>query len=121
MHKCDRRRVRIDNVDCATVGDVNTERDTALIADNAVAAQEFAAHRVAATALYHCYFITVNLFGGEQRPVAKSSCVANFAMGGIEPLKHFGLIMGNIDAGDSLREKVTADFDRIQRRKLFER
>jgi hypothetical protein len=33
-------------------------------------------------------------------------------MGGIEPLQHFGFIVGNVDAGNSLRENVTTDFDR---------
>jgi hypothetical protein len=49
--------------------------------------------------------VSVDLFGGEQRPtptssrardfigVAKARCVANFAMCGIEPLQHFGFIV----------------------------
>ena len=43
MHKADRRRFRIYDVNRATVGDVNAERDTALIRDNAVARGKFAA------------------------------------------------------------------------------
>ena len=43
MHKTDRRRFWIDDVNCATIGDVNAERDAALIGDNAIAAGEFAA------------------------------------------------------------------------------
>jgi hypothetical protein len=54
----------------------------------------------------------MDLFGGEQRPIVKAGCVADFAMGGIEPLQHFGFIVGNVDAGNSLRENVTTDFDR---------
>ena len=81
---------------------------------------EFAAHRAAATAVDYCNFISVDLFSGEQRPIAKAGCVANFLMCGIEPLQHFGLIVCDVDAGNSLRENVTTDFDRAQRRKLFE-
>ena len=43
MHKANRRRFWIYNVDRATVCDVNAERDTALIGDNAIARGEFAA------------------------------------------------------------------------------
>jgi hypothetical protein len=35
----------------------------------------------------------VDLFGGEQRPIAKAGCVANFLMGDIEPLQNFGFIV----------------------------
>ena len=43
MHKADGRRCRIYDVNRATVGDVNAERDTAFISDNAVARGKFAA------------------------------------------------------------------------------
>ena len=50
MHKANRRRFWIYDVNCAAVGDVNAERDAALIGDNAIARGEFVAHRAAATA-----------------------------------------------------------------------
>ncbi len=43
MHKANRRRFWIYDVNCATVRDVNAERDAALIGDNAVARGKFAA------------------------------------------------------------------------------
>ena len=75
----------------------------------------------------------MNLLGGEQRPtptssrardligVAKAGHVANFVMRGLEPLQYLGLLGQNVDAGNSLRENMTTDFDRAQRRKLFKR
>ena len=48
MHKADGRRCRIYDVNRTTVGNVNAERDTAFIRDNAVARGEFAAGRVGA-------------------------------------------------------------------------
>ena len=65
MHQTDRRRFGVHDVNCATVGDVNAERNTALIGDDGVAAGKFAAHRAAATAIDHGDFVFVNLFGGE--------------------------------------------------------
>jgi len=83
-----------------------------LIGDNGVVGREFAAHRAAATAIDDCNFISVDLLCGEQRPFAKAGCVADFLMCGIEPLEYFGLFVGNVDAGNSLRENVTTCFDR---------
>ena len=112
MHKANSRRCWIYDVNCATISDVNAERDTALIGDNAIARGEFAAHRAAATAVDYSDVVSVDLFGGEQRPIAKASCVTNFAMRGIEPLQHFGFVVRNVDAGNSLDESMTADSDR---------
>src|SRR6266481_6132086 len=43
MHQTDGRCFRIDDVKSAAVGDVNAERDAALIRDDAIAARELAA------------------------------------------------------------------------------
>ena len=112
MHQANCRRFWIYDVNCATVSDINAERDAALIGNNAIARGEFAAHRAAATAVDYCNFITVDLFGGEQRPITKAVCLANFPMYGIEPLQHFGFIVGDVEAGNSLYENVTTAFDR---------
>ena len=126
MNQTDRWRFRIDNVNRAAVGDVNAQRDTRLIGDDAVAAGKMlvlAADTAAATLckIDNCDFISMNLLGREQRPIAHADCIANSAMRGIKPLQYFGFIMGNVDVGNSLRENVTTDLDRAQRRKLFER
>ena len=96
MHKANRRRFWIYNVNRATIRDVNAERDTALIGDNAIARGKFAASTrggADATAVDHGYFVSVDLLRGEQRPIAKAGCFANFPMCGIEPLEHFGFIV----------------------------
>jgi len=91
MHKANRRRFWIYDVNCATVSDVNAKRDATLVRDDAVAAGEFAAINSAEdsgrySAIDNGDFISVDLFGGEQRPIAKAGCVANFPVCGIEPL-----------------------------------
>ena len=75
----------------------------------------------AATAVDYSNVVSVDLFGGEERPIAKAGCVANFAMCGIEPLQHFGFIVGDVDAGNSLRENVTTDFDRASAQEIVRR
>jgi len=93
MDEADGRRCRIDDVNRATVGNVNAESDTAFVRDNAVARGEFAARRAAATAVDRGDFVSVNLFRGKQRPLADTDCVANFSMGSVEPLQDLGLVM----------------------------
>src|SRR5947208_10535466 len=108
MHKADGRRCQIYDVNGATVGNVNAERDTAFIRDDAVARGKFAAWQgrlSAASAvgaerrpyLDHGDFVSVNLFRGKQRPIADTDCVANLSMGGVEPLQDLGLVVLNID------------------------
>jgi hypothetical protein len=93
MYETDGRRFWIDNVNSAAVSDVNAQRDTALIGDDAIAAWKFFifAADTAATTVHNRDFVSVNLFGREQRPIAHADCVANFAMRGIEPLQYFSL------------------------------
>ena len=83
----------VSEINSAAISDINAERDAALIGDNAITAGEFATHRVAAAAIDYGDFVSVDLFGGEERPIVKASRVANFLMCGIEPLQHFGFIM----------------------------
>ena len=94
MHKANRRRFWIYDVNCATVSDVNAERDAALIGDNAIARRGIRGpQRPRLQLIDNGDFVSVDLFGGEQRPIAKAGCVANFPMCGIEPLQHFGFIV----------------------------
>jgi hypothetical protein len=125
MHKANRRRFWIYDINRATVSDVNAEGDTALIGNYAIARGEFTAINSAEDSGHYSAVdkgnpVSVDLFGGEQRPIAKAGCVANFPMCGIEPLQHFGFIVGDVDAGNSLDESMTTDFDRDQRGKLFD-
>src|SRR2546425_9093651 len=119
MHQTDSGRFWIDNVNGATVSNVNAKGNAALVGDNTVAAGEFAAHRAAATALNNSNFVSVNLFGGEQRPIRHADCVANFTVRGIEPHQYFGFVMRDVDSRNSMRENVAADSDCAQRGKFL--
>src|SRR4029077_19258687 len=125
MHKANRRCFWINNVNRATVSDVNAEGDTALIGNDAIARGEFTSINSAEDSGHDSVVdkgnvVSVDLFCGEQRPIAKAGCVANFPMCGIEPLQRFGFIVGDVDVGNSLDESMTTAFDRVQRGKLFE-
>jgi len=83
MHQTDSRRFGIDNVNRATIGHVNAERDTESIRNDAVATGEFF------VTFHWCIpnrdFVPVNLFGGKQRPIAESSGIANALMSFVKP------------------------------------
>ena len=107
VHKANCRCIWIDDVDCATVCDVNAERDTALIGDNAIARGEFAATTPlrprTLQPIDYCDFVTVDLFGGEQRPIPKPVALRISRCAASSRSKHFGFIVGDVDAGNSLR------------------
>ena len=97
MNEPNRGRLWIDNVDSAAVGDINAERDPALICNKPVATGEFLVRRDAA--LWHpvgaarrpylidnCNLVSVNLLGGEQRPIAHADCATNFTMSRLKSL-----------------------------------
>jgi hypothetical protein len=121
MNQTDSRRLWIDKVSRAAVGYVNAEHDPLLISDDAIAAGEFTAHKAVAITIDHCDFISMNLLGGEYRPIASADCMPNFPVRRIEPLQHFDFIMRHVDAWNSLRKSVTTDSDRAKRGKLLER
>jgi len=84
MEETDSWRVWIDNVNSAAVGDMNAERDTRLICNEAVAAGEV--FILVNCSIDNCDLVAVNLFGGEQRPIANANCVSNFPMHCVESL-----------------------------------
>jgi hypothetical protein len=103
MHKTNRRRFWIYDVNRAAIGDVDAECDAALVSDDAIARGEFAVWERSAAfevraergpyLLDNCNFSTVHLFGREQWPTPKAGCVANFAMCGVKTLQHLGFMI----------------------------
>ena len=84
MHQSDSRRFWIDNVNSAAVSDMNAERDTRLICNEAVAAGEMLI--LVNRSIDNCDLVAMNLFGGKQRPIADSNRVSDFPMHCVESL-----------------------------------
>ena len=72
------RRLWIDKIDCATVGDMNAERDPALICNETIASGEMFVGLD--RCIDNCNLVPVNLLSGEQRPIADADSATNFAM-----------------------------------------
>jgi hypothetical protein len=119
MDEPNRRCFWIDKVDRAAIGNMNTERDLFLIRDDPIATGEFFVARD--RLIDDRDFISVDLLGGEQRPIRHSNFSTRLAMNSIKPLQRFGFVMGNIDARDSLNQRVTAKRDCLKCRKIFDR
>ena len=116
MDQTNGRRDWIDNVNGATIGDVNAERDSALIGNETVATGEFFVGRrrkvdpssLSFDAAGNRDFVAVNLFGGEQRPIRNSDFATNFKMRGIEAAQRFGFVVRDVDAGNPSRKDMNA-------------
>lgn len=118
MDETDGGRFRIDNVDGTAIGDVNAERDAALICDESVATGEF---------LVRCWrlidnrdFVAVDLLGGKQRPFGQTDLAANFAMRSVETAQDLCLVVRDINARDAAGESVNAIRQRTERVETFE-
>jgi hypothetical protein len=118
MHQTDGWRFWIDNVNRATVGDVNAHRDPGLICNESIAPGEMFVR--IDRCIDNCNLVSVNLLGGEQPPTADANCVANFAMSCLKSPECLGFAMRNIDAWDSSREDVSTNSARIDRGELLD-
>jgi hypothetical protein len=78
MNEPNRGRLWIDKINCATVGDMNAERDPALICDETIARGEMFVRLD--RPIDNCNLVTMNLLSREQRPIAHADCATNFAM-----------------------------------------
>jgi len=119
MDETDRRRFWIDNINRATIGDMNAEQNFPLIRDKTVAPGEMPVR--VHWRIDSGDFVAVNLFCGKQRPTFNTNCASNVSMRGFESSQCFGFIVQNIDARDSPDESVPANAARFKRCKLLDR
>lgn len=119
MDESDGRGFWIDNINRATIGDMNAEQNFPLVRDDSVAPGELSARFN--WSIDNRNFVSVNLFRGKQRPTFNTNFASNVSMRGFESPQCFGFIVRNIDAGDPPDERVPANAARFQRRKLLGR
>jgi hypothetical protein len=118
MDKSDGRRFWVDNVNRATIGNMNAEKNFSLVRDEAVATVELLARFN--WSIDNRNSVSVNLFGGKQRPTFHTNFASNVSMRGFESPQRFGFIVRNIDSGDPPDESVPANAARFKRRKLLD-
>ena len=118
MNEPDGGCLRIDKINCATVSDINAERDPPLICNETIAPGEMFVR--IDRSIDNCNLLPVYLLGSEQRPTTHPDGVTNFAMNRVKSAECFGFVMRDIDASASLSEDVPANSARIDRRKLLD-
>jgi hypothetical protein len=117
MDQANSGRVWIDNVNRAAIGDVNAEREFALIGDEAVVTAEFLVTILGT--IDKSYPVAVDLFGRDERPIAHSQRMAHFAMDRVEPRQHFGFVIRHIDPRNPSDECAPTNAGGVEHRKMF--
>jgi hypothetical protein len=119
MHQTDRVADWIDQVNGATIGDVNSETNAALICDQAVATVE---------TFVRCGRLidnpdarTVHLLRGYERRVAEPVFSSNFPMDAVQSSQRFHFVVRHLDAGNTQSETVNDTWQRPKRWELFSR
>src|SRR5438309_3056971 len=104
MDEANRVPHSIDNVNGATIGDVNAKTNAALIRDQPIAAVEtlIPADRL----IDNRDAISMHLLGGDEGHTTDTDCVANFGMNAVEPPQRFRFVMRHIETGDTQSEAV---------------
>ena len=119
MDETDGRCFWIDNINRATIGDMNAEQNFPLVRDDSVATGELSAQ--SNWSIDNRNFVSVNLFCGKQRPTSHTNFASNVSMRGFESSQCFGFIVRNIDSCDPPDESVPANAARFKRCELLNR
>jgi hypothetical protein len=98
---------------------MNAERDPGLICNETIAPREIFVRLD--QYIDNCNLVPVNLFGGEQRPIAHANCAPDFPMRRFESTYRFGFPVRNVDPLNAFDKCVPANACRIDRRKLLDR
>lgn len=119
MHQADRIAHWIDNENGATIGDINSKANAALICDQAVATVE---------ALVPCGRLidntdarAVHLLRGHERRVTEPVFSSDFPMNAVQARERLHFVVRHFDAGNTLDETVNDVGQHAERRKMFSR
>jgi hypothetical protein len=83
MRQTNRWSLWIDNVNCAAIGDVDTEHNASLVRDDSIATDKFFVR-------LNCVidnrdFVRVNLLDGYERPIRETDLVSKPSMFNVQP------------------------------------
>lgn len=104
MNETDRATNWIDEVNGATIGDVNAETDSSPIGDDPVAICETLVRRD--IHVDDGNFLPMDLLRGDKRRTPELMFGANFSVNRVEPGKRLGFVVRHFDARNAQRETV---------------
>ena len=117
VHQTDRIADRIDEVNSATIGDVNSETNAALISNQAVTAVETFVSRD--RLIDNTDARTMHLLRSHEGRDAEPMFSPDFPMSSVQPSQRFRFVVRHFDAGDTQGETVNDVGQHAKRRKMF--
>jgi hypothetical protein len=119
MNEADGVPHRINQVDRATIGDVDAQADARLVRDQAIAAVEATAG--IGRLVYNSDVIAVDLFRRDEWRTSESLLGADLPMHPVEPTERFRFISKHVDTRDTPGERVHHAGQRGQSAESFSR
>src|SRR5436190_3251642 len=117
MHQTYRRVDGVDEINSATIGDINAEANTALICNQAITTLETFVHRDRLMA--NADTLSVHLLRCDERRAAESMCSSDFTMHAIQPSERLQFIVRHLDIRDAQGESVNDVGQRAERWELL--
>src|ERR1700736_2279691 len=119
MEQCSRTDLWIDNVNRATIRNVDPKRDSPLIGNKTIVSGKMFIARW--QSIDYRNSVAVHLFGSHQRPVAHTKVVSSCAMSTFKPSQCFLFIVGDVVSRDSRDEGGDANPQLIKRHEPLDR
>src|SRR5438552_1229612 len=113
MNQTYRRADGVDEINSATIGDINAEANTALICNQAITAVETFVPGDRLTD--NTDTLSVYLLRCDERRAAESMSLSNFTMNAVQPSKRFQFIVRHLDTRDAQGESVNDVGQRAER------
>ena len=110
---------RIDQIDSAAIGNINSEANVGLIAEETIAAGKAAVR--AHSPIDHRQSMAVHLFCRKEFAICQAKHGAHFSMHGIEPRQRFRFVVAHVNARHPSNESMAKKIARFQRGKSFDR
>ena len=119
MHQADRSADWVREINCAAIGDINTEANAALICNQAITTVE--TFVLCGRLVDNTNALSVDLLRGNERRAAEPMSLPDFPVNTVQPSERFRFVVRQLDIGDTTCETVHHVGQRIERRELFSR
>lgn len=107
MNKAETTAHRIDQINGAAIGDVDSKANVRLIGDQPIAFAE--AKIFVERMIGYGNSVSVNLFCGEKGKIIESKRSAHLRMHAIEPIERLGFVDRDVDAGNAMNKGMRAN------------
>src|SRR5436190_6347880 len=117
MHQTYRNANWVDEIDSATVGDINAEANAGLICNQTITTVE--TFVPSDRPIDNTDTLSVYLLRSDERRVVESLCASDFSVNAIQSSERFQLIVRHLEIRDAQGESVNDVGQRAERRELL--